>query len=157
MTEEIKIIDGAYKKDDPHKDIGKQKFRVRKHYTAWVEYEVVANSKEEAEDAVSEHGGIERIEWQDGYHGDEPVEVYANDYNSDIDTDHDYEKYGREPRVQKVEECVPYEDQNLDTGEYEDNYEDPEWTTDSSRWKNEDEKSSSNINDNVKEKDEIPF
>ena len=45
MTEEIKIIDGAYKKDDPHKDIGKQKFRVRKHYTAWVEYDVVANSK----------------------------------------------------------------------------------------------------------------
>ena len=37
MSEEIKIIDGTYKKDDPHKDIGKQKFRVRKHYTAWVE------------------------------------------------------------------------------------------------------------------------
>ena len=48
MSEEIKIIDGTYKKDDPHKDIGKQKFRVRKHYTAWVEYEVVAKSKEEA-------------------------------------------------------------------------------------------------------------
>ena len=31
MSEEIKIIDGTYKKDDPHQDIGKQKFRVRKH------------------------------------------------------------------------------------------------------------------------------
>ena len=30
MSEEIKIIDGTFKKDDPHKDIGKQKFRVRK-------------------------------------------------------------------------------------------------------------------------------
>ena len=37
MKEEIKIIDGTFKKDDPHKDIGKQKFRVRKHYSVWVE------------------------------------------------------------------------------------------------------------------------
>ena len=36
MSEEIKIIDGAFSKADPHKDIGKQKFRVRKSYTAWV-------------------------------------------------------------------------------------------------------------------------
>ena len=61
MSEEIKIIDGAFKKDDPHKDIGKQKFRVRRSYTAYVEYDVVANSKEEAEDAVREHGGITRL------------------------------------------------------------------------------------------------
>jgi len=27
-------------RDTPHKDIGKQKFRVRKSYTAWVEYDV---------------------------------------------------------------------------------------------------------------------
>ena len=72
-------------------------------------------------------------------------------------TDYEYEKYGRETRVQKVEECVPYEDWDSDTDQHFENYEDPEWTTDSSRWKNEDEKSSSNINDNVKEKDEIPF
>ena len=39
-------------KDKAHQDIGKQKFRVRNHYTCWVEYDVVANSKEEAEDAV---------------------------------------------------------------------------------------------------------
>ena len=57
------IIDGTYKKDDPHQDIGKSKYKVRRHYTAWVEYEVVANSKDEAEDAVRDHGGIEKIEW----------------------------------------------------------------------------------------------
>ena len=152
MSEEIKIIDGTYKKDNPHKDIGKQKFRVRKHYTAWVEYEVVAKSKEEAEDAVSEHGGIERIEWQDGYHGDEPVEVYANDYNSDIDTDYEYEKYGREPRVQKVEECVPYEDHDSDHG-YFDNYEDPVWTGDEYRWTQK-EKEERVENSNLSE---VPF
>ena len=56
MSEEIKIIDGTYKKDDPHKDIGKQKFRVRKHYSVWVEYDVVAENRSEAESAVMEHG-----------------------------------------------------------------------------------------------------
>ena len=36
------IIDGTYKKDDPHQDIGKSKYKVRRHYTAWVEYEAVS-------------------------------------------------------------------------------------------------------------------
>ena len=27
------IIDGTYKKDDPHQDIGKSKYKVRRHYT----------------------------------------------------------------------------------------------------------------------------
>ena len=130
MSEEIKIIDGTYKKDDPHKDIGKQKFRVRKHYTAWVEYDVVANSKEEAEDAVMEHGGIEKIEWADGYHNDEPVEVYAQDYNPDSTESFD---------AVKVAECVPYEDWDSDTDQNFDNYEDPEWTSDDYRWKREEE------------------
>ena len=103
MSEEIKIIDGTFKKDDPHKDIGKQKFRVRRSYTAYVEYDVVANSKDEAESAVSEHGGIEKIEWQEGYYGDEPVEVYAQDWNSDYSSENgDFTK--------KVAECVPYEE-----------------------------------------------
>ena len=127
MSEEFKIIDGAFKKDDPHKDIGKQKFRVRKAYATWVEYDVVADSKEEAEEAVSEHGGIEKIEWQEGYHNDEPVEVYATDWNSDYDVDID------QP-VEKVAECVPYEDYDSDAGHF-DNYEDPEWSSDDYRWK----------------------
>ena len=48
MTKEI--ID----KDNPHKDIGKQKFRVRMAYTAYVDYDVVADSKDEAVSAVIE-------------------------------------------------------------------------------------------------------
>ena len=51
MTKEI--ID----KDNPHKDIGKQKFRVRMAYTAYVEYDVVADSKDEAVNAVIEKVG----------------------------------------------------------------------------------------------------
>ena len=60
MTKEI--ID----KDNPHKDIGKQKFRVRMAYTAYVDYDVVADSKDEAVSAVIEKGGIENIQWAEG-------------------------------------------------------------------------------------------
>ena len=122
MSEEIKIIDGTFKKDDPHKDIGKQKFRVRKAYTAWVEYDVVADSKDEAIDAVIEHGGIERIEWSEGYHKDEPVEVYCQDYNPDSTESFE---------AVKVAECIPYEDSDsID-------YADPDWSTDDYEWKKE--------------------
>ena len=79
MQEELKIIDGTYKKDDPHMDIGKQKFKVKRFHTVEVEYSVVANSKDEAESAVLEHGGIEKISFTDGYHGDEPVEMLYYD------------------------------------------------------------------------------
>ena len=130
MSEEIKIIDGTYKKDDPHQDIGKQKFRVRKAYTAWVEYDVVAENKDEAIDAVIEHGGIDKIEWSDGYHKDEPVEVYAQDYNPDSTESFE---------AVKVAECVPYEERDIDTDQEFENYEDPEWTTDEYRWKREEE------------------
>ena len=120
-----------YDKDNPHKDIGKQKFRVRQHYNAWVEYDVIADSKEEAEDAVLEHGGIEKIEWKEGYYKDEPVEVYANDYNWDSDADSEYEKHPlvSRPRIQKVAECIPFEDSE---GTY---YDDPEWSTSDFEWK----------------------
>ena len=155
MKEEIKIIDGTYKKDNPHKDIGKQKFRVKKFYNVEVDYEVVANSKEEAEDAVQEHGGIDKIEFQDGYYGDEPVEMIYNDHNWDQEAELDYEKYGREPRVQKIEECVPYEEWDSDTDTDYLNYEDPEWTKDDMRWTKEELETS---DEKVKTKEsEIPF
>ena len=143
-----------YSKENPHKDIGKQKFRVRKFYSVWVEYDVVAENRSEAESAVMEHGGIDKIEWQEGYHNDEPVEVYANDYESDYQAESDDEQYGRTPRVQKIAECVPYEDWDSDTDEHFENYEDPEWTGDESRWnKTGDEPTRSK----TKKEEEIPF
>ncbi len=158
MSEEIKIIDGTYKKDDPHKDIGKQKFRVKRFYTVEVDYEVVADSKDEAEDVVLEHGGIEKIEFMDGYHKDEPVEMVGYDHNWDGDAESDYEKYGREPRVRKTEECVPYEKRDFDTDEEYLNYEDPEWTTDEFRWVKEEKNPSLNANKEKADIDEtIPF
>jgi len=136
MTKEI--ID----KDNPHKDIGKKKYRVRKAYTAWVEYDVIADSKDEAESAVMEHCGIERIDWADGYHRGEPVEVYASDHNLDHDVDID------QP-VEKVAECVPYEDNSTV------DYSDPNWTSNEFEWLDEDY-----VNPNKEDKKddmEVPF
>jgi hypothetical protein len=142
MTKEI--ID----RDNPHKDIGKQKFRVRKHYSVWVEYDVVAENRSEAESAVMEHGGIEKIEWQEGYHNDEPVEMYANDWNSDYQAESDDEQYGRTPRVQKIAECIPYEDSSTI------DYSDPDWSTDEFEWN---KKGDEPTRSKTKTEEEMPF
>ena len=142
MTKEI------FDKDNPHKDIGKQKFRVRKHYSVWAEYDVVAENRSEAESAVMEHGGIDKIEWQEGYHNDEPVEVYANDYESDYQAESDDEKYGRTPRVQKIAECIPYEDNSTI------DYSDPDWSSDEFEWK---KKGDEPTRSKTKTEEEIPF
>ena len=134
MTKEI--ID----RENPHKDIGKQKFRVRMAYTAWVEYDVVADSKDEAVSAVVDQGGIEKIEWAEGYHNDEPVEVYSSDYNMD---------HTVESMTHKVAECVPYEDNSTV------DYSDPNWTTNDFEWLDEDYE---NPNKEDKKADmEVPF
>ena len=49
-------------------------------------------------------------------------------------SDHNFEESGD---TVKVEECVPYEDTDIDTGEDMLNYEDPDWTSDEYRWKKE--------------------
>jgi len=112
-----------YSKDKPHEDIGKKKYRIRQNYNIWVEYDVVADSASEAEEAVLEEGGIDKIEWKEGFHDMHEVSVYANDWN----TDYSQDLYN----TKKVEECVPYEDNE---GIY---YDDPEWTSDDFRWKTE--------------------
>jgi len=127
MTEEVKIIDGTYKKDDPHKDIGKQKFRVRQYYNAQVTYDVIATSKEEAEKAVIELGGIEEIVWEEGFSPDTPLEVYSSDFN-----------FADTSSSEKIAECVPYEDVDIETNEEFLNYEDHEWSKDEFRWKDYD-------------------
>ena len=144
MSEERK----EYSKENPHKDIGKQKFRVRKFYSVWVEYDVVAENRSEAESAVMEHGGIKSIDWADGYHNDEPVEMYANDWNSDYQAESDDEQYGRTPRVQKIAECIPYEDSD---GVY---YDDPNWSTDDWEWK---KKGDEPTRSKTKTEEEMPF
>ena len=135
-------------KDNPHKDIGKQKFRVRKHYSVWVEYDVVAENRSEAESAVMEEGGIDKIDWADGYHNDEHVEMYANDWNSDYQAESDDEQYGRTPRVQKIAECIPYEDSSTI------DYSDPNWSTDDWEWN---KKGDEPTRSKTKTEEEMPF
>ena len=137
MTKEI--ID----KDNPHKDIGKQKFRVRRAYTTWVEYDVVADSKDEAVSAVIEKGGIENIQWAEGWHNDEPVEVYASDWN----TDHS-EGAGTFDAT-KIAECIPYEDNSTI------DYSDTEWSTNEFEWKQDEDCGRPNIE--KKNNLEMPF
>ena len=76
-----------YSKDKPHEDIGKKKYRIRQNYNIWVEYDVVADSASEAEEAVLEEGGIEKIDWKEGFHDMHEVSVYANDWNTDYSQD----------------------------------------------------------------------
>ena len=132
-----------YNEDNPHQDIGKQKFRVRRHYSVWVEYDVVAENKDEAESAVSEHGGIDKIEWQEGYHNDEPVEVSGSDWNTD------HSEGAGTFDVTKIAECIPYEDNSTI------DYSDTEWSTDEFEWKQDEDCGRPNID---KKNDlEVPF
>ena len=48
FVKEIPIINGTYKKDTPNKEIGYQKWRVRKTYEVDIEYEIVTKTREEA-------------------------------------------------------------------------------------------------------------
>ena len=52
FVKEIPIINGTYKKDTPDKEIGYQKWQVRKTYEVEMEYEIVAKTKEEAEEIL---------------------------------------------------------------------------------------------------------
>ena len=129
-------------KDNPHKDIGKQKFRVRMAYTAYVDYDVVADSKDEAVSAVIEKGGIEKIDWAEGWHNDEPIEVYASDYNTD------HSEGAGTFDVTKIAECIPYEDNSTI------DYSDPDWSTDEFEWK---KKGDEPTKSKTKTEEEMPF
>ena len=133
-------------RDNPHKDIGAQKFRVRMAYTAWVEYDVIADSKDEAVNAVVENGGIEKIEWQEGYNDSngEPIEVYAGDYNTDHSTD------AGTFDVTKVAECIPYEDNSTI------DYSDTDWSTNEFEWKQDENCGRPNF-EKKKNDTEVPF
>ena len=54
FVKEIPIINGTYKKDTPDKEIGYQKWQVRKTYEVEMEYEIVAKTKKEADEEPGE-------------------------------------------------------------------------------------------------------
>ena len=130
FVKEIPIINGTYKKDTPNKEIGYQKWRVRKTYEVEMEYEIVTKTKEEAEELLSnkEHINVE------------DVDEYGDTFRETIKGRHINDMSGDEPvEWRKIEECVPREDTDIDTGKRFLNYEDPDWISDDYEWrKNED-------------------
>ena len=130
FVKEIPIINGAYKKDTPNGEIGYQKWRVRKTYEVEMEYEIVAKTKEEAEKLLSNKECIKV----------EEVDEYGETFRETIKGTHVNDMSGEEPvEWEKIEECVPREDTDIDTGKRFLNYEDPDWISDDYEWrKNED-------------------
>ena len=124
------IINGTYKKDTPDKEIGYQKWLVRKTYEVEMEYEIVAKTKEEAEELLEKEEKVNL----------EEVDAYGRTFRETIKGRHINDLSGDEPvEWEKIEECVPTEDSDIETNESFLNYEDPSWTTQEIDWnKNED-------------------
>ena len=139
FVKEIPIINGTYKKDTPNGEIGYQKWQVIKTYEVEMEYEIVAKTKEEAEELLSnkEHVNVE------------DVDDYGETFRETITGKHVNDMSGDEPvEWKKIEECLPRDDTDIDTDKRFLNYEDPDWSGDDFEWvKNED---GTNIMETVK-------
>ena len=126
------IINGTYKKDNPNKEIGYQKWRVRKTHEVIMEYTITAKTKKEADELLEQKECI-KVEDVDDY-GDTIRETIKGRNISDFSGDEPVE-------WKKIEECVPREDTDIDTKERFLNYDDPDWISDDYEWlKNEDGK-----------------
>ena len=97
FVKEIPIINGTYKKDKPNKEIGYQKWQVRKTYEVEMEYEIVAKTKEEAEELLSSKECIKV----------EDVDEYGDTFRETIKGSHVNDMSGDEPvEWKKIEECL---------------------------------------------------
>ena len=130
FVKEIPIINGTYKKDTPNSEIGYQKWRVRKTYEVIMEYEIVAKTRKEADDLLERKECVKV----------EEVDEYGETFRETIKGKHVNDMSGDEPvEWEKIEECVPRDDEDIDTGKRFLNYDDPEWSKDDFEWyKNED-------------------
>ena len=124
------IINGTYKKDDPDKEIGYQKWEVRKTYEVDVLYTIVTKTKKEAEELLKRR---ETPEQEVDDYGDTFKETIKSKFTNDLSGDEPVE-------WKKVEECIPSEDTDGDN-DFKPfiNYEDAIWSKDDYEWlKNED-------------------
>ena len=130
FVKEIPIINGTYKKDTPDKEIGYQKWRVRKTYEVEMEYEIVTKTKKEAEELLEKKECVKV----------EDIDDYGDTFRETINGKHVNDMSGDEPVAwKKIEESLPRDDEDIDTGKRFLNYDDPEWSKEDFEWvKNED-------------------
>jgi len=130
FVKEIPIINGTYKKDTPDKEIGYQKWQVRKTYEVEMEYEIVAKTKKEADEILEKKECVKV----------EDIDDYGDTFRETIKGRHVNDMSGDEPVAwKKIEECLPRDDEDIDTSKRFLNYEDPDWVSDDYEWKkNED-------------------
>jgi len=120
------IINGTYKKDNPDKEIGYQKWEIRKTHEVVMLYTITAKTKKEAEDILERKECIKV----------EDVDDYGDTFREKIDGKHINDFSGDEEAIwKKVEECIPSEDTDGDN-EFKPfiNYEDATWSTDGYEW-----------------------
>ena len=125
FVKEIPIINGTYKKDTPNEEIGYQKWEVIKTYEVEARYEIVAQTKEEAEEL------LERKETPT-----EEVDDYGDTFRETIKSKFTNDLSGDEPTTwKKIEECIPSDDTDSDNDfAHFKNYEDGHWATDDFEW-----------------------
>ena len=130
FVKEIPIINGTYKKDNPNKEIGYQKWQVKKTYEVEMLYTIVAKTKKEAEELLEKNECVKV----------EKVDEYGETFREIITGEHINDMSGDEPvEWKKIEECLPRDDEDIDTGKRFLNYEDPDWSKEDFEWvKNED-------------------
>ena len=119
------IINGTYKKDKPSEDIGYQKWEVIKTYEVEATYEIVAKTKEEAEEL------LERRETPN-----EEVDDYGDTFRETIQSKFTNDMSGDEPTTwKKIEECIPSDDTDSDNDfAHFINYDEPTWSKDDYEW-----------------------
>ena len=139
FVKEIPIINGTYKKDTPNKEIGYQKWQVRKTYEVEMEYEIVAKTRKEADEILESKECI-KVEDVDDY-GDSYREIITGKHVNDMSGDELVE-------WKKIEECLPRDDEDIDTGKRFLNYEDPDWSGDDYEWVKNEEGTNINKEDN---------
>ena len=125
----VHYVTGTYKKDKPNEDIGYQKCEVTKTYEVTMIYEVVAKTKQEAEELFDRKEDPK-----------EEIDEYGHTFRETITSKYYFDLSGDEPvEWKKIEECLPSEDTDYDTNQTYKNYEDSDWSKDEYEWyKNED-------------------
>ena len=124
FVKEIPVINGTYKKDTPHGDIGYQKWQVTKTYEVTMIYEITAKTRAEADELLDRKEDPK-----------EEIDDYGETHRETIKSRYYFDLSGDEPTEwKKIEECLPSEDTDDGTNQTYKNYEDSDWSKDDFEW-----------------------